>query len=107
MNVPAALRVIQTAQETMRLIDVDQSRISMLSQEIQAQQILIDKLKNEGQILKSSQQYLDASQTLAEIKRIEEEKEKLKKETSNMFSNISRAITKYSYGHFKDHLFKA
>ena len=70
----------------------------MLSQEIQAQQILIDKLKNEGQILKSSQQYLDASQTLAEIKRIEEEKEKLKKETSNMFSNISRAITKYSYG---------
>ena len=83
----SCLRVIKTAQETMHLIDVDQSRISMLSQE-----------NKEEQILKSSQQYLDAFQTLAEIKRIEEEKEKLKKDTSNMFSNISRAITKYSYG---------
>ena len=94
----SCLRVIQTAQETVHLIDVDQSRISTLSQENKEEQILIDKLKNEVQILKSSQQYLDASQTLEEIKRIEGEKERLKKDTSNMFSNISRAITKYSYG---------
>ena len=33
-----------------------------------------------------------------EVRIKEEEKEKLKKDTSNMFSNISRAITKYSYG---------
>jgi myosin heavy subunit len=94
----SCLRVIQTSQETKHLIEVDQSRISTLSQQNKEEQILIDKLKNEAQILKSSQQYLDAFQTLEEIKRIEGEKEKLKKDTSNMFSNISRAITKYSYG---------
>jgi len=92
------LRIIQTTKETMRLIDADQSRILMLTQENKEEQILIDKLRNEVQSLKNSPQYLDAFQTLEEIKRIEEEKEKLKKDTSSMFSSISRAITKYSYG---------
>ena len=92
------LRVIQTTKETMRLIDADQSRILMLTQENKEEQILVDKLRNEVQSLKNSHQYLDAFQTLEEIKRIEEEKEKLKKDTSSMFSSISRAITKYSYG---------
>ena len=92
------LRIIQTTKETMRLIDADQSRILMLTQENKEEQILVDKLRIEVQSLKNSHQYLDAFQTLEEIKRIEEEKEKLKKDTSSMFSSISRAITKYSYG---------
>jgi len=94
----SCLRVIQTTKETMRLIDADQSRILMLTQENKEEQILVDKLRIEVQSLKNSHQYLDAFQTLEEIKRIEEEKEKLKKDTSSMFSSISRAITKYSYG---------
>ncbi len=92
------LRKIQTTRETINMIDADQSRISMLLQENEQERTLIDKLKNEIQNLKRSPQFLEAFQTLEEIRRIEEEKEKLKRDTSNMFSKISRAITKYSYG---------
>jgi len=92
------LRMIQTARETIHMIDADESRISMFLQENEQGRTLIDKLKNEIQNLKRSPQFLEAFQTLEEIKRIEVEKEKLKRDTSNMFSKISRAITKYSYG---------
>jgi hypothetical protein len=92
------LRKIQTTRETINMIDANQSRISMLLEENEQERTLIDKLKNEIQNLKRSPQFLEAFQTLEEIRRIEEEKEKLKRDTSNMFSKISRAITKYSYG---------
>ncbi len=92
------LRIIKSAQETIHLNDADQSQISFLLQENSQSKILVDKLTTEIQSLKKSPQFSEASHTLEDIKRIEEEKNRLKKVTSNMFSNISRAITKYSYG---------
>jgi hypothetical protein len=76
----------------------DQTRILELLQENKDEETFVEKLTIEKTSLRNSPDYAEAFQTLEQIKRIQDKKEQVKKDISNMFSNISRAITKYSYG---------
>jgi hypothetical protein len=92
------LKLLKNVMVKMETTESDRSRIVDLLQENKDDETLVEKLINEEKNLKTSPDYSEAFRTLAEIKRIQDQKEQVKKDISNMFSTISRAITKYSYG---------
>lgn len=92
------LKLVQNVRAKIQSSRSDQTQILELLQENTDEETLVQKLTIERTSLRNSPDYNEAFRTLEEIKRIQDQKEQVKKDISNMFSNISRAITKYSYG---------
>jgi chromosome segregation ATPase len=92
------LRLVKNLQTQIELNDSDKIRISNLIADSNETEKILDTLNDEQKNLKSSAEYAEASKIFADIRKIQDEREQLKKDISHMFSNISRAITKYSYG---------
>jgi hypothetical protein len=93
-----SLKVVQNVRSKIQSSQSDQTQILELIQENKDEEAYVEKLTNARTTLRNSPDYNEAFRTLEQIKRIQDQKEQVKKDISNMFSNISRAITKYSYG---------
>lgn len=92
------LGLVKNLQTQIETSDADRHRISTLIEDDGSIEKSIEKLTEEQKGLKSSPEYTQASEIFNEIKKIQDERDQLKKDITNKFSNISRAITKYSYG---------
>jgi hypothetical protein len=92
------LKLVQNVRAKIQSSRSDQTQILELLQENTDEETFVQKLTIERTSLRNSPDYNEAFRTLEEINRIQDQKEQVKKDISNMFSNISRAITKYSYG---------
>jgi hypothetical protein len=93
-----SLKLVQNVRAKIQSSQSDQTQILELIQENKDEDAFVEKLTIERTTLRNSPDYDEAFRTLEQIKRIQDQKEQVKKDISNMFSNISRAITKYSYG---------
>jgi hypothetical protein len=93
-----SLKLVQNVRAKIQSSQSDQTQILELIQENKDEDAFVEKLTIERTTLRNSPDYDEAFRTLEQIKKIQDQKEQVKKDISNMFSNISRAITKYSYG---------
>jgi chromosome segregation ATPase len=92
------LKIIKNIVAKIQSSQSEQTRIQNLLQENKDEEVIVQKLNIECTRLRDSPEFADAVRTIEEIKRVQNQMEMVKKDVSNRFSNISRAITKYSYG---------
>jgi hypothetical protein len=92
------LKIIKNIGAKIQSSQSAQTRIQNLLQENKDEEVIVQKLNIECTRLRDSSEFADAVRTIEEIKRVQNQMEMVKKDISNRFSNISRAITKYSYG---------
>ena len=93
---------IQKLEEQLKIKKMNEETISNLlheKNEIEGQET---RLKEELKKFKESQEFLTISKTIEKIEEEETKKNFKTKSISNMFSNISRPLNKYSYGVSKD-----
>jgi chromosome segregation ATPase len=90
--------LVKNLQTQIEINDTERHRISTLVEDNGNIEKSIEKLTDEQKSLESSPEYTQAAEIFDEITKIQDERDRLKKEITNKFSNISRAITKYSYG---------
>ncbi|MGA8843483.1 MAG: hypothetical protein WB511_07840 [Nitrososphaeraceae archaeon] len=93
---------IQKLEERIKLKKMNEETISNLLREKNELEVQRIALEEELEEFKESQEFLNISKTLEKIE-VEEKKKHLKRKSiSNMFSNISRAVNKYSYSVSKE-----
>ncbi|MGG6461096.1 MAG: hypothetical protein ACM3JQ_06695, partial [Candidatus Eiseniibacteriota bacterium] len=92
------LQRVRNLQTQIEMNDTDRHRISTLIEDNGNIEKSIEKLTEEQKTFESSSEYKQAAEIFDEIRKIQDERDHLKKDITNKFSNISRAITKYSYG---------
>lgn len=83
-------------------VKIDEDEIENTNKEIETLKSQIDELKNRTTSLESSTQFKESFHNIEEIDTIEQEKEEFRKQMLDLFSHVSRAFTKYSYGMTKD-----
>jgi hypothetical protein len=93
---------IQKLEELLKIKKINEETISNLL--IEKNDLVVQEtgLKEELKKFKESQEFLTVSSTLQKIEEEENKKNFKTKSISNMFSNISRPVNKYSYGVSKD-----
>lgn len=79
-------------------IEHDEKSIEHTRNEIMRRQRVLKELKNQMTSIESSPEFHEAAMIGGEIKRLEHEEEEEHKELLCLFSPVSRAFTKYSYG---------
>jgi hypothetical protein len=92
------LGLVKNLQSQIEFNDTDRHRVSTLSKDNGNTEKSVEILLGEQKTLESSPDYTQAAEIFNKIKKIQDERDQLKKDITNKFSNISRAITKYSYG---------
>ena len=93
---------IQKLEERIKMKKMNEETISNLLREKNELEVQRIALEEELEEFKESQEFLNISKTLEKIE-VEEKKKHLKRKSiSNMFSNISRAVNKYSYSVSKE-----
>ena len=92
------LKILKNIGAKIQSSQSEQIRIQNLLQENKDEESIVQKLNIESTKLRDSPEFADAARTIEEIKKVQNQMEMVKKDISNRFSNISRAITKYSYG---------
>ena len=93
---------IQKLEERIKLKKMNEETISNLLREKNESEVQRTGLEEELEEFKESQEFVNISKTLEKIE-VEEKKKHLKRKSiSNMFSNISRAVNKYSYSVSKE-----
>lgn len=93
---------IQKLEERIKLKKMNEETISNLLREKNELEVQRTGLEEELEEFKESQEFVNISKTLEKIE-VEEKKKHLKRKSiSNMFSNISRAVNKYSYSVSKE-----
>ena len=92
----------QKLEELLKIKKMNEETISNLL--IEKNDLVVQEtgLKEELKKFKESQEFLTVSSTLQKIEEEENKKNFKTKSISNMFSNISRPVNKYSYGVSKD-----
>jgi DNA repair exonuclease SbcCD ATPase subunit len=79
-------------------IEQDEKSIEHTRNEIMQLQRVLKELKNQMTSIENSPEFHEAAMIGGEIKRLEHEEEEAHKELLCLFSPVSRAFTKYSYG---------
>jgi hypothetical protein len=79
-------------------IEQDQKSIEHTRNEIMQLQMVLRELNNRMTSIENSPEFHEAAKIGEEIKRLEHEEEEAHKELLDLFSPVSRAFTKYSYG---------
>jgi len=79
-------------------IEQDEKSIEHTRSEIMQVQKVLKELNNRMTNIENSPEFHEAAMTGEEIKRLEHEEEEAHKELLDLFSQVSRAFTKYSYG---------
>jgi len=79
-------------------IEQDEKSIEHTRSEIMQVQKVLKELNNRMTSIENSPEFHEAAMTGEEIKRLEHEEEEAHKELLDLFSQVSRAFTKYSYG---------
>jgi DNA repair exonuclease SbcCD ATPase subunit len=93
---------IQKLEERIKMKKMNEETISNLLREKNELEVQRMGLEEELEEFKESQEFVNISKTLEKIE-VEEKKKHLKRKSiSNMFSNISRAVNKYSYSVSKE-----
>jgi hypothetical protein len=93
---------IQKLEERIKMKKMNEETISNLLCEKNELEVQRMGLEEELEEFKESQEFVNISKTLEKIE-VEEKKKHLKRKSiSNMFSNISRAVNKYSYSVSKE-----
>jgi myosin heavy subunit len=79
-------------------IKTDEGEIERTNKEIEMLRGQIHELKNRSASLENSTQFKESIHNIEEIDIIEQEKKEFSKQMLDLFSHVSRAFTKYSYG---------
>ncbi len=79
-------------------IQLDEKCIEHTRNEIMQLEIVLKELNNRMTTVENSAEFHEAARIGKEIMRVEHEEEEVQKELLDLFSPISRAFTKYSYG---------
>jgi hypothetical protein len=98
------LNTIIQGQETIKSTQLTIEKIN--NNEVSKLQHSIVELRNQLSIIENSIEFEKASSDTTQISSLKQEEEDFRTETLELFSHLSRAITKYSYGLTKDTLFR-
>jgi DNA repair exonuclease SbcCD ATPase subunit len=85
-------------------IKAKEDKIENINNEIEMFRRTLDQLKNQLNKLENSTQFKESSSKMQEINVLEKEKEIFQNQMLDLYSHVSRAFTKYSYGMTKDTL---
>ena len=85
-------------------IKANEDKIENTNNEIEMFRRTLDQLKNQLNNLENSTQFKESSSKMQEINVLEKEKEIFQNQMLDLYSHVSRAFTKYSYGMTKDTL---
>jgi len=79
-------------------VEQDEKSIEHARNEIMQLRMVLKELNNRMTSIENSPEFHEATMIAEEIKRLEHEEEEAHKELLDLFSPVSRAFTKYSYG---------
>ena len=79
-------------------VEQDEKSIEHARNEIMQLRMVLKELNNRMTSIENSPEFHEATMIAEEIKRVEHEEEEAHKELLDLFSPVSRAFTKYSYG---------
>jgi chromosome segregation ATPase len=85
-------------------IKANEDKIGNTCREIETLKYELDELKNQLSSLENSTQFKEFHRNLEQIDAIEKEKQEFHRNITDLYSHVSRAFTKYSYGMTKDTL---
>lgn len=85
-------------------IKANEDKIENTCREIETLKYELDELKNQLSSLENSTQFKEFHRNLEQIDAVEKEKQEFHRNITDLYSHVSRAFTKYSYGMTKDTL---
>ena len=83
-------------------IKANEDKIANTCREIETLKYDIDELKNQLSSVENSAQFKEFHRNLEQIDAVEKEKQEFHRNIIDLYSHVSRAFTKYSYGTTKD-----
>ena len=90
--------ILQTVSQKTRDLDSKEEEIRRGLHESQNKKSELLEYKNRSKIMETSIEFRDASFNLTKLEEAEKETEELRKQLVSLFTPVTRALTKYSYG---------
>jgi hypothetical protein len=97
-DISKCVNLLNMISQRVASIKIDEDEIEKTNKEIEMIKSQIYELKNRSGSLENSTQFKESIHNIKEIEIIEQEKEQFNKHMLDLFSHVSRAFTKYSYG---------
>jgi hypothetical protein len=97
-DIAKCVNLLNIVSQRVSSIKIDEGEIEKTNKEIEMLKSQIYELKNRSDSLENSTQFKESIHNIEEIEIIEQEKEEFSKKMLDLFSHVSRAFTKYSYG---------
>ncbi|HEY9486478.1 MAG TPA: hypothetical protein VIQ04_07540, partial [Nitrososphaeraceae archaeon] len=97
-DIAKCVNLLNIVSQRVSSIKIDEGEIEKTNKEIEMLKSQIYELKNRSDSLENSTQFKESIHNIEEIEIIEQEKEEFSKQMLDLFSHVSRAFTKYSYG---------